>query len=186
MNFPETGVRGRTRRAILDAAMAALSADPAAPLADIAAAAHVGRSTLHRYFPERADLIRALAVHVHAISTAAVDAADPTNGPPVAALRRVVESQLDLGPVVSHIYGDPLVLSDAELMTHLDTGDDAIIEALHRAAEGRTKVPSGWARRVFWALLEAGFEAARQDGTPRHEVVDAIMTTLTEGLINPT
>lgn len=186
MIVAEGGVRGRTRRAVLDAAMSVLSANPAAPLADIAAAAEVGRSTLHRYFPERADLIKALAVHVHEISSAAIAAADPGNGPAVAALRRVVESQLELGPVVSNIYMDPVVLGDKELAAHLDTGDDAIIEALERAAAGRTKVPPGWGRRVFWALLEAGFESTRQDGTPRHEVVDAIMTTLTEGVINPT
>ena len=70
-------MRGRTRKAILDAAMTVLADNPAAPLADIATAADVGRSTVHRYFPERIDLIRALAVHVHALSSAAIEQADP-------------------------------------------------------------------------------------------------------------
>lgn len=184
MNATETGARGRTRRAILDAAMSVLSAEPAAPLGDIAAAADVGRSTLHRYFPERTDLIRALAVHVHEISTAAIVAADPASGTPAEALRRVIESQLDIGPIVVNIYMDPNVLADPALMSHLDTGDDAIIEVLERASTGN--VPTGWARRVFWALLEAGFDALLQDNLPRHQIVDAIMTSLTEGLIAPT
>ncbi|MCV7193379.1 TetR/AcrR family transcriptional regulator [Mycolicibacterium brumae] len=183
MTSLETGARGRTRRAILDAAMSVLSANPAAPLADIATAADVGRSTLHRYFPERTDLIRALALHVHEISQAAINAADPASGTPAQALRRVVESQLDIGPIVANIYMDPNVLADPALLSHLDTGDDAIIDALQRASTG--KVPPGWARRAFWALLEAGFDAARHDGMPRHEIVDAIMTSLTEGLISP-
>ena len=94
----EGGARGRTRKAILDAAMTVLADNPAAPLSDIATAAEVGRSTVHRYFAERIDLIRALALHVHALSNAAIEHGGPDCGPPVEALRRVVECQLDLGP----------------------------------------------------------------------------------------
>ena len=137
----ESGPRGRTRRAILDAAMAVLSDHPTAPLSDIAAAAQVGRSTVHRYFPERSDLIRALAVHVHAISSAAIAAADPACGPPIAALRRVVESQLDLGPMLLYIYNEPTVMADPDLVAHLDTGDEAIIEVLNRVSADRPDLP---------------------------------------------
>jgi TetR/AcrR family transcriptional regulator, repressor for lfrA len=179
------GVRGRTRKAIIEAAMSVLADNPAAPLSDIAEAADVGRSTLHRYFPERADLIRALAVHVHALSSAAIKTADPTCGAPVDALRRVVESQLDLGPIVLFAYTEPTIVSDADLMAHLDTGDEAIIEVLDRVSTGDPNTPRGWARRVFWALLQAGYEAAREDRTPRHQIVDAIMVSLTRGTIQP-
>jgi TetR/AcrR family transcriptional regulator, repressor for lfrA len=178
-----SGPRERTRKAILDAAMTVLADNPSASLSDIAAAADVGRSTVHRYYPERTDLLRALALHVHELSNAAIDRADPTHGPADAALRRVVESQLDLGPIVLFVYRDPTILADRELATHLDTGDEAIVEVLTRASVERPEYPPGWARRVFWALLDAGYEAARQDGTPRHQIVDAIMTSLTAGTI---
>ncbi|BBX28886.1 TetR/AcrR family transcriptional regulator [Mycolicibacterium alvei] len=178
-----SGPRERTRRAILDAAMTVLADNPSAALSDIAAAADVGRSTVHRYYPERSDLLRALALHVHELSNAAIDRADPTHGPADAALRRVVESQLDLGPIVLFVYSEPTILADRELATHLDTGDEAIVEVLTRASVERPEYPPGWARRVFWALLDAGYEAAKQDGTPRHQIVDAIMTSLTAGTI---
>jgi len=181
----DSGPRGRTRRAILDAAMVVLASNPAASVADIATAAEVGRSTVHRYFPERTDLIRALALHVHALSSAAIELADPTCGPPHAALRRVVESQLDLGPTVCYMYNEPTVMSDPELVAHMDTGDEAIIEVLARISTDRPNTPPGWARRVFWALLQAGYDTAKQDGTPRHQIVDAIMASLTEGTVNP-
>ena len=181
----EAGPRGRTRKAILDAAMTVLADNPAAPLSDIAAAACVGRSTVHRYYPERTDLLRALAVYVHALSSEAITQADPQHGRPVDALRRVVECQLDLGPIVLFAYNEPTIASDPELMAHLDTGDEAIIEVLTRVSTERAATPPGWARRVFWALLQAGYEAAKQDGTPRHQIVDAIMASLTEGTINP-
>ncbi|MGV9801314.1 TetR/AcrR family transcriptional regulator [Mycobacterium sp. NPDC003449] len=179
----ESGVRERTRKAILDAAMTVLADQPAAALGDIAAAAGVGRSTVHRYYPERTDLLRALARHVHELSNAAIDRADPTHGPAGAALRRVVESQLDLGPIVLFVYSEPTILADPDLAAHLDTGDEAIVEVLNRASTARPEYPPGWARRVFWALILAGYEAAKQDGTPRHQIVDAIMTSLTSGTI---
>lgn len=178
-----SGPRERTRKAILDAAMTVLADQPTASLSDIAAAADVGRSTVHRYYPERTDLLRALARHVHELSNAAIDRADPTHGPADAALRRVVESQLDLGPIVIFVYSEPTILADPELAAYLDTGDEAIVEVLNRASVDRPEYPPGWARRVFWALLDAGCEAAKQDGTPRHQIVDAIMTSLTAGTI---
>lgn len=180
---PASGPRSRTRRAIIDAAVTVIAGNPAATMADIAAAAGVGRSTLHRYFSERSDLMRAVALHVHAVSTAAIAAADPACGPVDAALRRVVESQLDLGPIVLYIYTDPTLLADPELAAHLDTGDEAIVEVLARATADGPVYPPGWARRVFWALLLTGYDAIRQDGIPRHQVVDAIMSSLTNGTI---
>ncbi|MGW7694593.1 TetR/AcrR family transcriptional regulator [Streptomyces asiaticus] len=60
----ESATRTRTRRAILDATVARLSADHAASLADVAEAAGVGRTTVHRYFPERSDLLAAIGADV--------------------------------------------------------------------------------------------------------------------------
>lgn len=136
-----SGPRERTRKAILDAAMTVLADNATASLSDIAAAADVGRSTVHRYYPERTDLLRALARHVHELTIAAIDRADPMNGPVEAALRRVVESQLDLGPIVLFVYSEPTILADRELAAHLDTGDEAIVEVLNRASVDRPEYP---------------------------------------------
>jgi TetR/AcrR family transcriptional regulator, repressor for lfrA len=179
------GARSRTRRAILDAAMSVLAEHPAASLTDIAAAADVGRSTLHRYFAERSDLLRALALHVHALSSAAIEHAEPDCGPPVEALRRVVECQLDLGPIVPIIFNEPTIVSDPELVAQLDTGDEVITEVLDRVSTRGSAGPADWPRLVFWALLSAGDEAIRRNHTPRVEVVDAIMASLVEGTIRP-
>lgn len=180
----ETGLRGRTRNAILDAAVTVFATQPSASLAEVAAVADVGRSTLHRYFSERTDLIRALALHVHALSNAAIERAEVDCGPPVDALRRVVECQLDLGPIINYVYTDPTIAADPELRTALDGGDEAIVEILDRLSVAGPAGPPNWPRRVFWALLQAGFEALR-DGVPRVQVVDAIMASLTGATINP-
>ena len=179
------GPRSRTRKAILDAAMTVLAENPAASLGDIAAAADVGRSTLHRYFAERSDLLDALARHVHELSNAAIEHAEPDCGPAVEALRRVVECQLDLGPIVPFIYNDPTITADPELSALLDTGDEVIVDVLNRASIRGSAGPSDWPRLVFWALLHAGYEAVKLNSAPRVQIVDAIMASLTEGTINP-
>ena len=179
------GPRSRTRKAILDAAMAVLGDNPGASLGDIASAAEVGRSTLHRYFAERSDLLRALALHVHALSNAAIEHAEPDCGPAEEALRRVVECQLDLGPIVPFVYNDSSITSDPELAAELDTGDEVIVEVLDRVATQGTAGPPGWPRLVFWALLHAGYEAIKLNSAPRVQIVDAIMASLTQGTINP-
>ena len=58
----ESATRTRTRQAILAAAVTVFARDPSAALGEVAAAAGVGRTTLHRYFAERSDLLAALAV----------------------------------------------------------------------------------------------------------------------------
>lgn len=179
------GARSRTRKAILDAAMSVLATNPAASLADIAAAADVGRSTLHRYFSERSDLLHALARHVHDMSNAAIEHAEPDCGPPVEALRRVVECQLDLGPIVPFIYNEPTIGADPDMAAMLDTGDEVIVDVLNRASMRGSAGPPDWPRLVFWALLHAGYEAIKLNSAPRVQIVDAIMASLTEGTINP-
>jgi TetR/AcrR family transcriptional repressor of lfrA len=181
----DSGVRSRTRTAILDAASTVLATNPAASLGDIATAAGVGRSTLHRYFAERSQLLRALAIHVHALCNAAIERAEPTCGPPLVALRRVVETQLDLGPIVPFIYNEPTIMADPEMAAHLDTGDEVIVELLNRASARPPSGPADWPRLAFWALLDAGYTAVRNNTAPRVEIVDAIMTALTSGIISP-
>jgi TetR/AcrR family transcriptional regulator, repressor for lfrA len=180
----EGGPRSRTRRAILDAAATVLAENASASLGDIAAAAEVGRSTLHRYFAERTDLLHALALHVHAMSNAAIERAEVDCGPPIEALRRVVECQLDLGPIVPFVYADPANYADKELAAILDSGDEVIVEVLDRVATQGSTGPPGWPRTVFWALLNAGAGTVKE-GTPRVQVVDAIMASLTRGTIRP-
>jgi TetR/AcrR family transcriptional regulator, repressor for lfrA len=181
----EGGARSRTRNAILDAAMSVLADNPTASLGDIAAAAAVGRSTLHRYFAERTDLLHALARHVHDLSNAAIEHAEPDCGPAVEALRRVVECQLDLGPIVPFIYNEPTIAAHPELAALLDTGDEVIVDVLNRASMRGSAGPPDWPRLVFWALLNAGYEAVKLNSAPRVQIVDAIMASLTEGTINP-
>ncbi|HEX3947458.1 MAG TPA: TetR/AcrR family transcriptional regulator [Acidimicrobiales bacterium] len=77
------GVRDHVATAILDAAAAVLAEHgDSASMADVAAAAGVGRATLYRYFPNREQLL-------HSLGHAALDDAE----------RRLVEADLGSVPV---------------------------------------------------------------------------------------
>lgn len=179
-----TGVRARTRRAILDAAMQILSRKPGASIHEIADAAGVGRSTVHRYFEDRAALIEALALHVYTLSDAGIARADLTSGPPLPAVRRLAEEQLELGLALDFVLKEKTYRSKPELFTQFASGDEAVAEALFAASHSDGRFPEGWDIKVFWALLRLSAEFA-DEGLPRHQVLDALMQTLERGILKP-
>lgn len=178
----ESGVRTRTRFAILEAARKLLPDNPTASIHDIAEASGVGRSTIHRYFREREELLEALARHVYTLSDEAVARARPESGPPAAALRRIIEEQFDLGPALDFIYNQGMVRHKPELFADLTSGEVQVANAIRGASRDDPAIPFAWRERVFWTLLRLGSEVSTE-GSARHEIIDAIMKTLTSGYI---
>jgi AcrR family transcriptional regulator len=181
---PHSGVRGRTRRAILSAAAAVLARDRTATLADIARAADVGRSTLHRYFADRDDLLRAVvADSIAAIDTAISDAA-PEQGPPAEAVRRLVAGMVDVGDRVLFLF------SDAHLVEELYPGsidgpDQPVVDLIRRGQDEGvflSGVPAEWLETAIWALVYTGCEGADRGVLPRHGVAQTVVHLLENGL----
>src|ERR1051325_1928203 len=92
-----SGPRARTRQAILEAAVTVLSRRPTATLSDVADAAQVGRTTVHRYFPDRASLEDALSLHLLAQIRGAAGRARLDEGTGREAVLRVGRELFDLG-----------------------------------------------------------------------------------------
>lgn len=90
-------VAGRNREAILEAAIHVLAAQPDAGVAEVAAAAGVGRATIYRHFPSREELIDALREHARDEARERLAAVDVDEGDPVEALERMVRAMLALG-----------------------------------------------------------------------------------------
>lgn len=177
----ESGTRARTRRAILNAAVDVLRKNPNAPLSDVAAAADVGRSTLHRYYPERSDLVAALGDHALDQLDAALIRARPTEGPADVALRRMSHECFEVGPAIALVYGDPQVLSNEAFWIRLNETDQPLIDLLERGfADGTftATLSVGWVRRMLWWCLFTGWVTFDLDQCSRTEALEAIDETV--------
>ncbi|MFE3826274.1 TetR/AcrR family transcriptional regulator [Streptomyces sp. NPDC059092] len=180
----ESATRLRTRTAILDAAIQVFSRDRNASMSDLAVAAGVGRSTLHRYFPERTDVVRAAARHVMHQADAVTRRIDPASRPPLEALHRMIEAHLDFAPAVLWLSTEPLVQDDPALWEEYSATEAAVDGLFLRAAELlHPGLPPAWIKRVMLALLYTAGEAERDGVMTRHETYTAILTTLTDGVL---
>jgi AcrR family transcriptional regulator len=185
MSIPTThpsGVRGRTRRAILAAAASVLARDRGATLGEIARAAEVGRSTLHRYFPDREGLVEAVVEDSLEVLGRAVEGAALDQGPPLEAMRRLVAAMVDVGDRLVFLFGDPRVLEGRE---EGPPSDRPVIELIERGqAQGvfDTKVGAGWIEHVLWALVYTAAEEVANGRLPRHGVAATVVRTFEHGI----
>ena len=146
----------RTRDRILAAAAELLARDTGASLARVSAAAGVGRTTVHRYFATREDLIEALAVES------------------MRAVRDVfIDCRLDDGsvPEVLARIADAVLPLAAELR-YLDT------------AQGAWELPE--VRRVWDAIvddLDRLVERGQRDGDLRADVPAALVVNVFVGAL---
>ncbi|MBA0049367.1 TetR/AcrR family transcriptional regulator [Streptomyces sp. AJS327] len=183
--LPESGARGRTRRAILSAAASVLSRRRDAPLAEIAAAAEVGRSTLQRYFPDRELLIAAVIEDSLRRLDTSLREARVDQGPPLESLRRLVNAMLDVGDQVLFLYGDPRV---SEAVDAGDGPDPAAEEIRRLIARGQSgglidaEVSGAWIEHVLWAHVSAGCLAVSGGTLPRHGASAWVIRTLENGI----
>ncbi|QCB92765.1 TetR/AcrR family transcriptional regulator [Cellulomonas shaoxiangyii] len=178
----ESGARARTRQAILDAAVRALAADPAASLGTVAELADVGRTTLHRYFPERADLLDAVARHAVTAIGAAHARARLDEGTALEALLRVAQEYLELGDLLTILFTG---LLPEEAWANDVTNADALVAV---CARGRTdgtldaRMPDDWSLGMMWSALYLAWSTVRAGDADRHAVVGNLLLTLRKAL----
>lgn len=170
----ESGARLRTRRAILDAAVTALAGNPAATLADIAVVANVGRTTVHRYFPERSDLIRAISLDFLEKVEAATEAARLDDGPVPEALRRLCQEYFE--------FGELFTLPELVDVPEADRSVLRLVERGHREGTVDPDLEPAWVLRLVQTLLATTWSYARDTDTPKHQALTLCLHTLTKSL----
>jgi AcrR family transcriptional regulator len=186
---------GRPRRAdaerniaaIIDAAIAAFGRDPDASMADIAAAAGVGRVTLYAHFPSRQALIEATLDHVLAQGRAALDAADIERGSAPEALARAIDSawavldrHMSLYAVAGHDVSVQLRQRHEPFLARIES----LIERGRREGSFRTDLPTSWLVTTYYTLVHgAGREVI--DGRLRAADAPRFLTATLLAALSP-
>ncbi len=177
-------VRKSAREALIAAAFEVLSRDPSAPLSQVAERAGVGRATLHRYFSNREDLIRALAAIGIAEMESAVEAACEDADSYGQALQRMFEALIPLGDrhgflALEPLDNDPQFKEEFERQRRETVG---MVEAAKREGLFDKDAPTPWIIQAYEHLLYAAWESVRAGNATSGQAAALAWRTLTRGL----
>ncbi|MFH9618230.1 TetR/AcrR family transcriptional regulator [Streptomyces pratensis] len=181
-----SSVRNRTERAIVTAALRVWVRDRSATLPQVAVAAEVGRTTLHRYFPERDGLLRAATEHALEAIGNAITEADPDKGHPLDAMRRVVTALASASDAIMFVFGDQSLVRDASPEPGLPAPHDPVIDLIRRGqADGvfDDQLTAEWIQQVLWGVTYTAFEQVERGSIPKFDVVATVTRTLEKGII---
>ena len=174
----------KTRSAIIEGAFDLLSRRPTSTLAEIADHAGVGRATLHRHYPSREALMKALAQQAIAEVSAAIEEKTAKATSHAEGLRLALEAMVPLGARQGFLAHEP-VERDPEIATLMQRDMDALRAEIEAArAEGlfAPDVPTEWIAQSYSALVYAAWTMVQEgEATPR-QASDLAWRTLTKGL----
>ncbi|HEY1176644.1 MAG TPA: TetR/AcrR family transcriptional regulator [Phytomonospora sp.] len=182
----DSPTRSRTRRAILAAAATTLSRNRAATLAEIAEAAPVGRTTVHRYVPVRDELLTAAVADSIDVINQSIFDAKLDEGPTREAMRRLITAMVDTYERMMFVWGEQAMLELIDQAGTDDTADRAVRDLIARGqAEGvfDADVSVDWIQQTLWALTYTGGEAGAKGQLPKHGVAAVVIRTFERGMV---
>jgi AcrR family transcriptional regulator len=183
-----SGTTARTRRAILDAAVSAYAEDRGASLGEIAKAAGVGRSTLHRYFTDRKALVHALVEDAVESTERCFAEAALDQDSPAEAFGRLVPAMFELGPRLNFLFSETSAAEELWEGTRWEEAHAPVGALFVRGQAAGVFDPgidADWFVRTLWYLLAAGWEATQEDAIPKHRAIALVTRTLRHGLFSP-
>jgi AcrR family transcriptional regulator len=144
----------RIRVSVLDVVAEVLVADPSASLAEVALAAGIGRTTLHKQYATRNDLIRAVgfrSLDLWEQALSGISDADLDGG-----LREVVAAMIPIGPQLAFLWRTPEFDHDKEIEQREQVVEKHLLAVLKRAQDRgvlAAAAPQWWLRQTFYALI---------------------------------
>lgn len=172
----------RSVRAILEAAERVLAEEPGASMEQIAAAAGVARTTIHRRFANRQALIEALASSAARQLARAVDDGRPDTAPPLVAMHRITANVLQVKSAWAFALELPADPDSEAAVLHQDIARRCIA-VLKRAQDDKLideAADLDWVRRVYYALIGESLHG-NADGADPDTLAARIIDTLLHG-----
>jgi TetR/AcrR family transcriptional regulator, mexCD-oprJ operon repressor len=172
----------RNIEAILDAAERLLARRSPATMVAVANEAGVSRVTVYAHFSTREQLLEALVERTVQKTTDALDAIEPERGPPLEALRRIIDvgwRDLDRNDAIAQAAGE-LLTPEALRRTHRAAYVRLrkLVERGRRSGDFRTDVPAEWLVASFHALIHAAGDEVRAGRMRAGAALDALRTTM--------
>ncbi|MFJ8310488.1 MULTISPECIES: TetR/AcrR family transcriptional regulator [unclassified Streptomyces] len=174
----------RTVRNILEVAERVLGEDPTASLGQIATAAGVARTTLHRRFASREALIDAMAAHAFRQVEEAIDVGRPETAPPMVALHQITANVIQIKSGWRYTVGQPQLRDPEAVAAHerIFAKGHLLLERAKEAGLLRPDADLSWARRVYHALIEQAIIESAENATDPDTLAAAVVDTLLNGL----
>jgi AcrR family transcriptional regulator len=181
-----TAVRRDARSAVLDAAVEVLVADPSASLAEVAEAAGIGRTTLHKHYATRDDLLRAVAHRsIDRWEQVMAAAIAESEGAPDGGLRALAAAMISVGAHLAFLWRNPLFDRTADVGGRWKSVEPMALTILERAqAAGivRAGAPGFWLLHTFQALVYVAAESIYDGDLAPNAAPDLVVATFLAGL----
>ena len=171
----------RAARPLLDVAAAVLVADPAASLAEVAEAAGIGRTTLHKHYATRDDLVRAVGHRAIDLWEQAVATLTGDDG----GLRELIAAMIPNGPQLAFLWRTPAFDHDDEIRARKAVAEERCLAVLKRAqALGvlSASVPDWWLRQSFYALIYTAAESVQAGRLAPRDAPALVLDTFLHGI----
>jgi AcrR family transcriptional regulator len=169
----------RSVRAILDAAERVLGSEPGASVEQIAEAAGLTRTTVHRRFASRQAIIDALAVSAKRELADAIRDAHAEQAPALVALHRVTEKVLRTKRKWRFTLGNPLADTSAANEIWAEINERCMEMLIHAQQDGLLDENSDldWTRRVYYALIREAIDKqnATSPGDPDYVALSTLV-----------
>jgi AcrR family transcriptional regulator len=184
----QSGTLGRSRRAVkrplLDVVAEVLLAQPGASLAEVAEAAGISRTTLHKHYATRDDLVRAVGLRATEIWEQAVDRVADEPGTE-AGLRQLLAAMIESGPQLTFLWRNPVLDEDHELTQRYIDVERRCLAVLDRARSRgllAASTPDWWMLQTVYSLVYTAAESVQFGKLAPLDAPDLALSTLLHGL----